>query len=358
MNGKLYIGSMSGTSADGLDLAILQTDGTKIIRMCGGSYTPYPDELRLRTLAAMKDIEAGELLLLSRDIAIFNENAIKQLLISQSLKPEDISAIGFHGQTIRHMPKQGVTMQAGNPAILAHLTGIDVIADFRSSDLAAGGQGAPLIPIFHQALAQYCGYNDVVFLNIGGVSNITYVGSNTLIAYDVGPGNAGMDDMVHQHTGARYDDHGSIASTGKVYGHALDKLIAKHLKQAQERASLDRNQFDYSCLEGLNLPDKLATMAEFCAHAICLGVRSLPMLPNLVIAAGGGVHNKHLLERIKKHLAPINVIIAIESGLESDLLEAYAFAYLAARRIANLPISFPNTTGVGMPQCGGAIYKC
>lgn len=358
MSEGLYIGSMSGTSADGLDLAILRTDGVRINQMQGGCYTPYPDALRKRILGAMHSIEAEELMLLAKDIAIFNANAIFSLLAAFSLKANDIEAIGFHGQTIRHTPQKQVTMQIGNPAILAHLTGINVVCDFRSQDLAAGGQGAPLIPVFHAALAKYCDYEGVAFLNIGGVSNITYVATNSeLIAYDVGPGNAGMDDLVNIHTGMRCDEDGAIASNGKVSESALKTLISMLPKQLQQRISLDRNQFNYSCLNSLSLEDKLATMVEMIALSIDMGIRSLPNIPSLVIASGGGVHNRHLLMRIRRHLDPIQVRTANESNLEGDLLEAYAFAYLAARRIGNLPISFPSTTGVNTPQCGGAIYS-
>ncbi len=355
---KLYIGTMSGTSADGIDAALLYTDGQAHIKMLKGIYVPYAPDVRQRILQATKEMEVGVVALLERDLTILHAQAVHNLLTQEGLKANEIEAIGFHGQTIRHIPQQQVTIQIGNAAMLGQLTGIGVVSDFRRRDLAAGGQGAPLVPIFHQALAQHLGLGSIAFLNIGGISNITYVAKDgELYAGDVGPGNAPLDDITLAELGQPYDIVGQVAAQGRVHKGLLQQLLSDPFFQLPIPKSLDRRHFDYTSLAGLSTQDKLATLVEFIAEAICYAIKQLAECPTQVVVSGGGCHNNYLMQRITSLLLPMPVQDISAMGVDADFAEAYAFAYLAARSLQNLPISFQNTTGSPQALSGGAFYR-
>jgi len=266
-----------------------------------------------------------------------------------------VDLIGFHGQTISHAPAIGHTCQIGDGALLAAMTGIKVVNDFRTADVRAGGQGAPLVPVYHQALGSKLD-KPVVFLNIGGVANVTYVGKDgELIAFDTGPGNALIDDWMLRKSGHKFDAEGKIALSGKVDRVLLNKLLSHPFFSVPAPKSLDRNAFVSQAWESLSLADGTATLAAFTVHSIVESFKHFPSPPQQFIVAGGGRHNQFLMQQLQQQLkVPVSSIDAL--GLDGDAIEAEAFAYLAVRSIKGLPISFPTTTGVPEPMTGGRSY--
>ena len=283
-------------------------------------------------------------------------DVIGQLFSENSLTTQDIEIIGFPGQTIRHEPALRRTWQIGDGRLLARLVGVDVVDDFRSADVAAGGEGAPLAPLYHGALAADL-ETPVAVLNIGGVANLTWVGPDgMLVAFDTGPGNAMIDDWVGRHTGERMDLDGRLAAAGTVDRAALDTLLNHPYFDRTPPKSLDRNQFALPTTVGLGLAAGAATLTEFTARAVLAGQRHFPAVPRRWLVTGGGRRNPALLAALRRLLAaPVDPVEQV--GWRGDALEAEAFAYLAVRSVMGLPISLPTTTGVPRPMSGGRLHR-
>ncbi|MBI3440632.1 MAG: anhydro-N-acetylmuramic acid kinase [Proteobacteria bacterium] len=353
---KIYrvIGLMSGTSLDGVDGALLRTDGESHIEREAFLSIPYDDKLRdeIRTCFGLtaKQVQETE-----RALTVAHAEAVHHLLEHHGIQSNAVDLIGFHGQTISHTPEKRRTCQLGDGALLASMTGIKVVNDFRTADVAAGGQGAPLVPIYHQALANKLD-KPVVFLNIGGVANVTYIGKNgDLMAFDTGPGNALIDDWMLLKTGQKFDAEGKTALTGKVEELVLKKLLSHPFFSAPVPKSLDRNAFVSQAWEGFSVADGAATLGAFTVQSILKAGQYFPEPPKQWIVAGGGRHNAFLMKQLQRHLN-VPVLPIEELGMNGDAIEAEAFAYLAVRSVRGLPISFPTTTGAPRPMTGGKLY--
>lgn len=349
------IGLMSGTSFDAIDAALIKTDGETVF-FRGASYMmPYADAMRsrirdaIKTLSGIKELE--------RDLTLLHAEAVTGLLKEAGLSPDEVDVIGFHGQTILHKPHEGITWQLGNGALLAAKTGIDVVCDFRSRDVAEGGHGAPLVPIYHQALVADMP-KPVAVLNIGGVANVTLIQEDApLRAFDTGPGNALLDDWIHRHSNSSlgYDADGQISLSGQVNEAALHALLADPYFTKTDPKSLDRQHFSVAPVQGLSLSDGAATLAAFTSEAIHKGIVQSGISPERIIVCGGGRKNRAMMERLEQH--GYMVQNADTLGWNGDMLEAEAFAFLAVRSLRGLPLSEPGTTGVTSAVTGGAFYR-
>ncbi|WP_341897063.1 anhydro-N-acetylmuramic acid kinase [Ferrovibrio terrae] len=352
------IGLMSGTSMDGIDAALLRTDGTGIAGFGPARTMPYDPALRARIRACLNE-GPGDVASLSRDLSLAHAAAVQALLLQAGMAAGEIAWLGYHGQTLLHRPAEGRTWQTGDGALLAKRTGIAVVADFRSADVAMGGQGAPLVPLYHAALARHAGLDaPLLVLNLGGVGNVTYIGSNddsSLIAFDTGPGNALIDDWMQRHAGIMQDEGGATAGRGAVNAERLARLLDHAYFSAPPPKSLDRDDFTAAAVEGLSTEDGAATLAAFTAASVARGLSHLPHRPLRCLVCGGGRHNATLMRLLTQHLnMPVEAVEAV--GWRGDSLEAEAFAFLAARAVRGLPLSLPGTTGVRVPVSGGRLY--
>lgn len=349
---RRVIGLMSGTSLDGVDAALIETDGIRVQGFGPALTLPYDASLRagLRDLldrAGRIDGSDPDLLRLERQLTDVHAAAVRALGTGAEL-------IGFHGQTILHRPARGRTWQIGDAARLARETGISVAYDFRSADVAAGGEGAPLVPAYHAALAKDL-ERPVAVLNLGGVANLTWIGPDgELLACDTGPGNALIDDWAMRHTGLPCDRDGALAASGQVHRDVLRRLLAHPFLARPAPKSLDRQDF-HDALEavaGLTAADGAATLTAFTAAAVA--ATGLPQPPARWLVCGGGRHNPALMDALREELdEPVQPVEAL--GWDGDALEAQCFAYLAARVQAGLPLSWPGTTGVASATCGGRL---
>lgn len=355
--GLTALGLMSGTSMDGIDAAILTTDGERI--MSTGPWATYPYESALRTdlgaaVTAAEDADPETLLALEAALTDANTAAALSLLRENGLSPADIDVVGFHGQTVLHRPERRLTRQLGDGARMARAIGIEVVNDFRSADVAAGGQGAPFAPLYHVALAGPL-ERPLAVLNLGGVANVTYIGSggpDDVLAFDTGPGNAMIDDWVLRHTGRPYDEAGSLAARGKVEPDRLADLLSHSFFDLAPPKSLDRNDFPLDAVEGLSPEDGAATLTAFTARSAARGLEHLPAMPRRWLVTGGGRHNPTLMTALADALgAPVQPVEDV--GWQGDALEAQAFGFLAVRSLKGLPLSIPATTGVPAPMTGG-----
>lgn len=351
------VGTISGTSADGIDLAEIATDGETIHRFGPAATLPYKPETRAAVLAAIADgpRHRSDWPSLAEKVTQDHGDALESFMRENALQPDFVV---FHGQTVWHDPNAGETVQLGDPQALANRLQIPVIGDVRQADIVAGGEGAPLVPVYHRALALRLdppAEGAICFLNIGGVSNLTYIDGDTLLAFDIGPGNALLDDWVRLHGGGEFDRNGAISKRGKVDETRLQQAFAHpFFKQAWPK-SLDRNAFSLVLAEGLSLEDGAATLAAFTAAAIAASEQLLPKVPELWIVCGGGRLNPTLMAELATRLAG-SVLPSDRFGIDGDALEAQAMAFLGARRLANLPTSYPQTTGAREPVVGGTIY--
>jgi anhydro-N-acetylmuramic acid kinase len=360
------LGLMSGTSLDGIDAAIVETDGEGVVRAGASLSVPYKPEERLLLSTALEAAKTWEpdqpmpeeVAEAERHLTLANAVAVRTLLAQAELKPADISVVGFHGQTVLHQPERRRTVQIGLGDALARLTGIDVVNDFRSADVAAGGQGAPLVPLYHQALARSAGVQEpIAIINIGGVGNITYVGTDgSLIAFDTGPGNALIDDWVMAHTGEPLDRDGALALAGEVDMDILERLMNHAFFDARPPKSLDRFSFSPDAVAELSPADGAATLTAFTVETIARGLAHVPGVPSRFIVCGGGRHNPVLMAMLSKRLQG-GVLPAEDLGWKGDDVEAEAFAYLAVRTLRGLPLSLPATTGVPEPMPGGKLHR-
>lgn len=345
------IGLMSGTSLDGVDAALIATDGMSVVHTGKGLTFPYPAPFRkaLQSLLAGQ----GDALSLERELTLFHVEAVKQLLTTAKMSTSQIDVVGFHGQTIVHRPKEHLTWQIGNPSLLSYETGINVVSDFRRMDMAANGQGAPLVPIYHAAITKDC-TPPIAVVNIGGVANVTWIGhgEHHLIAFDTGPGNALIDDWIFSHTGKACDEYGSIASRGKIDDATLAVLLNHPYFKEKPPKSLDRNSFSLDAVKHLSLEDGAATLTAFTAKSIVTSQEHFPTIPGSWYVCGGGRHNHTLMDILRQRLnAEVQPVEAL--NIDGDILEAQAFGYLAVRSLKQLPLTFPSTTGVKQPQTGG-----
>jgi anhydro-N-acetylmuramic acid kinase len=363
------IGLMSGTSLDGVDVALIGTDGERIERFGPTGYRPYTESERAvlrRALAeavSLTDRRArpGILAEAERLITHAHAEAVERLLANHHLFGRDVDVVGFPGQTVIHRPQQGLTVQIGDGRALAQRLGIAVVQDFRAADVAAGGQGAPLTPVFHRAMVKTIDRpHPVAILNIGGVANLTFVDRDyDPIACDTGPGNALIDDFMRARTGASYDVDGAAAARGKPDQAFIARLLANPFFDRKPPKSLDRNAFAFADpgLPEFSVSDGAATLSALTVEAVVRAVPHLPAAPRAWIVSGGGARNLTLMRMLATRLAPATVETADEVGWSADALEAQAFAFLAVRCLRDLPITFPTTSGAPRPLAGGVIVQ-
>jgi anhydro-N-acetylmuramic acid kinase len=358
------LGMMSGTSCDGIDAALIETDGETEIVIGAAMTEPYEPAFRERLMSVMGD--KGPVAAVERELTERHARVAARLLAENGLEAGNLAVIGFHGQTILHRPGERRTKQIGDGALLAKLAGIDVVNDFRSNDMAHGGQGAPLVPLYHAALVASM-IRPVAVVNIGGVANVTWVGEGSLkgaagsgapiLAFDTGPGNALIDDWALKHTGQAVDKDGALAAKGKVNEAALAKYIAHPYFAKPAPKSLDRNDFDLGPLQGLSPADGAATLVAFTAASIAKAAALFPAPPRRWLIAGGGRRNPVLMAALAARLGEVPVAPAEKAGWNGDVIEAQAFGYLAVRSLRGLPLSLPGTTGVKQPTTGGKLHR-
>jgi anhydro-N-acetylmuramic acid kinase len=364
MASLLALGLMSGTSLDGVDVALIETDGEEIKRLGPTGYRAYSDDDRALLRAALaaasgltnRNARPGALKEAAGVVTRVHGLAVQAFLSAQSLRPTDIAVVGFHGQTVLHRPDKQLTVQIGDGTTLARETKIKVVHDFRAADVAAGGEGAPLVPVYHRALARRLNLpGPIAVINIGGVANVSFLdGEADPVAFDTGPGNAPIDDLVRARTGASHDYDGALAAAGQAH----EDIVAKNLGDSyffrRPPKSLDRAAFADLRLDKLSTEDAAATATAIVAASIARAVDHLPAKPATWIVAGGGARNPTLLAMLRARLgAPVRV--ADEVGWSADAMEAQAFAFLAVRSLRGLPLTFPTTTGVPRPMPGGVI---
>ncbi|MCB4770333.1 anhydro-N-acetylmuramic acid kinase [Ancylobacter sp. Lp-2] len=367
------IGLMSGTSLDGVDVALIETDGESVAGFGPAATYPYAPEDRALLVRAIEDakpladrtarpgvLAEAELMLTAR-----HGEAVARFVAAHP-RAAEARVVGFHGQTVLHRPEIALTVQLGDGVGLAKALraaglrpGAELVYDLRAADVAAGGQGAPLVPVYHAALAKRLGLAlPMLFLNLGGVANITYVdGENDPIAFDTGPANALVDDFMKERTGVPVDADGACAAAGKVDAAALARLLAHPFFAQKPPKSLDRNDFktfaaEHAGLAGRSTEDGAATLTALSAATVAAALPLLPHRPRAVVAGGGGAHNPTLLAMLAERLG-VEVTPADALGLSADAMEAQAFGFLAVRSLKGLPLSFPTTTGVPAPMAGG-----
>ena len=368
------MGLMSGTSMDGVDAALLRTDGEQIFAFGpGAEISPAYNERQKQYIghagaeaAAMTDASAG----IDPAVRSAAETPIHDIhfaaicaLRARADTPEQV--IGFHGQTVFHAPERGITVQLGNGDALSNLSRAPVVWDFRSQDMAEGGEGAPLAPFYHFALARHIGANEpVAFLNLGGVGNVTWIDPTrdvpeepgALVAFDTGPANALVNDWMLQRTGEPVDREGAAAAAGTVHGHLLKSNTGAAYLDRRPPKSLDRDTFQSvrKAIVELSTEDGAATLTAFTADCVAESRKHMPAPPARWLVCGGGRHNATMMAMLQDRLeAPVEPVEAV--GLDGDMLEAQAFAYLAVRVLRGLPTSAPSTTGCGAPVSGGKI---
>lgn len=354
------VGLMSGTSMDGIDAALIRTDGGARVERLATIFLAYDDTFRASLHAALgQSAPADEI---TRDLTERHRVAVARLLTEAGVREAEIDVVGFHGQTIFHDPRNRLTVQLGDGEALARALGIDVVFQFRHADVAAGGEGAPFAPLYHAVLAP--AERPVCFLNIGGVANLTWVGPDAdparadvfdhLLAFDTGPGNALIDDWVMRHAGRPFDLDGALAAQGTVHRDVLEGWLDHPYFDARPPKSLDRNDFSPDALDALDLADGAATLTAFTVAAVARATQFLPERPRRWLVTGGGRKNATLMRGLSDALAA-EMMPTEAIGLDGDVLEAQAFGYLAVRSLRGLPLSGPTTTGVPAPQTGGRL---
>ncbi|MEI8396488.1 MAG: anhydro-N-acetylmuramic acid kinase [Rhodospirillaceae bacterium] len=348
------IGLMSGTSLDGIDAALIRTDGLDRVETGSFLTMPYHDGLRARLRGCLGG--TGPVAEVERELTDAHVAVVAALLSASGAAAATVDLIGFHGHTILHAPEQRRTWQIGDGARLAQLTGIATVNDFRSADVAAGGQGAPLVPLFHRALAARL-ERPLAVLNIGGVANVTWLGAgeDAVIALDTGPGNALIDDWVLDHTGRRYDENGALARQGRIDEAALATLLDHPYFTRPLPKSLDRDAFNPAPVKGLSAADGAATLTAFTAATVAAALPLLLEPPRRWLVTGGGRLNATLMAMLAERLGvPVEPVEPV--GWSGDALEAQAFGYLAVRSRRGLPLTLPSTTGCPRPMCGGRFH--
>ncbi|NIJ16433.1 anhydro-N-acetylmuramic acid kinase [Sphingobium vermicomposti] len=362
MTKMLAIGLMSGTSRDGIDAALIETDGEASVAAVAFHAKAYADGFRLRLAEACQRAMAMDkpgfepiIHAVEEELTALHVDAVADLLSRSGHVAQDISVIGFHGHTVAHRPERKWTWQIGDGAALAGAFGIPVVGDLRSDDVRAGGQGAPLMPVYHRALAGTLP-KPVAILNLGGVANITAIGPDgALVAFDTGMASGLIDNWMQTHGDVAFDADGQAAARGMVDEARLATLMADPWFGLAPPKSIDREAFSIESIRGLELDDGAATLTAFSAAAVARGLEHLPERPRRIYVAGGGRHNATLMTMLRTRTG-IDVRSVDELGWDGDALEAQGFAYMAVRHLKGLPISFPGTTGVPHPLQGGVLF--
>ncbi|MCX5519195.1 anhydro-N-acetylmuramic acid kinase [Kaistia defluvii] len=365
MRRTVVVGLMSGTSMDGVDAALIATDGEEVEAFGPTYFRPYQADERAVLRAALaaavgldrREARPGVIGDAERIVTDAHAEAVEALLSRRDVDAPRVTLVGFHGQTVFHAPARRLTIQIGDGAALAQRLGLPVVYDFRAADVAAGGQGAPLVPIFHAALVRAAGLEgDVAVVNIGGVGNVTRIGADgSIVAFDTGPGNALIDDLVRERTGASMDVDGALSAAGTVHLQSLAELMDDPWFSLPPPKSLDRDAFSRAPVARLSTADACATLAAFTAETIARAV-ALAGGAGEIIVCGGGAHNPAILRQLAEASGAV-VTTADSLGWSGDFMEAQAFAYLAARSVAGLPLSLPETTGVPHPMPGGVLAE-
>ena len=360
------VGLMSGTSLDGVDVALVDTDGERVVTLGPTGYRAYSDAERETLRGALADAvgltdraaRPGRLGDAERIATDAHAEAVEAFLRRHGVGPGEVQAVGFHGQTVLHRPEMRLTVQLGDGAALARRLRIPVIYDFRAADVAEGGQGAPLVPVFHRALVHASGLAPpLAILNVGGVANVTFLDSgNGLLAFDTGPGNALIDDWMRERAGKGFDENGAAAAGGKPDETLLAWLLVHPYFAKEPQKSLDRNWFSARMVGHLSVEDGAATLAAFTARAVGRAVEFAEEAPKRWIVGGGGAKNPELM-RLLGDVLKAEIASADAIGWSSDHLEAQAFAYLAVRSLRGLPLTFPSTTGVCEAMTGGVVAR-
>jgi anhydro-N-acetylmuramic acid kinase len=354
----LALGLMSGTSCDGVDAALVETDGERAIHFLAADTLSYHEDLRDELLrAAQRDILLMDLMRLEREVTRFHAEAVRQLLAEVDL-PREIAIVGFHGHTLRHSSAERLTWQLGDASFLAEELDMPVVADFRRRDLAAGGEGAPLAPLYHAALLAD-EFKPCLVLNLGGVANFTWLGpSGEIVASDVGPGCGLLDAWVRETTGQPFDEGGGLAAAGRIdTGRVAEALKAPFFEKLLPK-SADRFEFNRIIdLDGVSPADGAATLCALTADAVWLAASELPAMPRHVWVTGGGAKHPRIMQQLTARFAAAGCQVGnvLELGLRPDSMEAECFAWLAVRRLRKLPTSLPSTTGAMRPTVGGLV---
>jgi anhydro-N-acetylmuramic acid kinase len=353
---------MSGTARQGIDAALIETDGEAFVRPVAFAHTPYTPATReliveASRIAVNTELRQTEPVITEADqiVTALHIEAAKQIIARTGMVSDQIDIIGSHGLTLVHRPDKGWSWQIGNGEMISDALQCLVASDFRAGAMRAGGQGAPVLPIFHQQLAAEM-EKPAVILNLGGIASFTFVGFDGMLgAFDAGPGTALIDDWIFKHTGHRYDENGATAARG----HINEMLLADMMKQAYfalaAPKSVDRSAFSATAVAFMDLADGAATLTAFVAQGIAGALRHLPTPPKRIYVTGGGRHNPVLMAMIAQSCGvPLEPIEA--HGYNGDALEAQGIAYIAVRRMKLLPITFPGTTGVDSPISGGVLH--
>ena len=359
------LGLMSGTSLDGIDVAVIETDGERVLKRGHAATYPYSDAFRDQLRAGLADAACvqsraerpGRLRLIEQYLTELHAEAVGHYLADHGIDPESIDVVGFHGQTVLHRPEARLTVQLGDGPLLARRLGRPVVYDLRAADVAAGGQGAPLASAYHRALAAGIAERPLAVLNLGGVANVTWIGRDGgLIAFDTGPASAMVDDWIKAKLERPYDAGGVVAAKGTVHEDIVAAWLRHPYFAEPPPKSLDRNAFDPAPVAGLSAQDGAATLTAFSAAAVAAALRHLPEPPKLWVACGGGRRNATLMRMIADRVgAPVRP--AEDFDLDGDGVEAEAWAFLAVRARLGLPITFPGTTGVAQPLTGGVLAE-
>ncbi len=362
------LGLMSGTSLDGIDVALLETDGDGDVLRGPAMTFPYSAEVRRKLVTALADARLirrreerpGRLAEIEDELTELAAAAVSAFLRRQGVARASLDVIGYHGQTVLHRSARGatgggLTVQLGRGPLLAELTGVRVVYDLRAADMVAGGEGAPLVPVYHRALAAALPQRPLAVVNIGGVANVTWIGRDgNLIAFDTGPGNALIDDWMMRHTKVPCDTDGAAAARGRVDGGVLRMLLAHSYFGRPPPKSLDRGAFTLELLDGLAVDDGAATLTAFTVETIARARELMPEQPALWIVCGGGRRNRAIMSALAGRVE--NAVVPAEAaGFDGDAIEAEAWAYLAVRSLKGLPITFPGTTGAPAPTTGGLV---
>jgi anhydro-N-acetylmuramic acid kinase len=354
------IGVISGTSMDGIDVSIVETDGDTVVNPGPGRTFSYPDDLRRRLqdlIAEPTRAQSEPLAELDQAVTHAHIEAIRRFMAEADISAKDVSLIGFHGQTVYHRPEIRFTRQLGVGARVARELGIDTVDRFRHADVASGGEGAPFVPLYHRALASDLA-QPVMILNLGGVGNVTYIDGDVVIAFDTGPASALLDDFVLRRRGLSYDENGQLAASGVADASLVAEFMSNPFFDRPAPKSLDRQDFHARAksVEALSDENGAATLAAFTIESVIAALRHVPQEPQRWLVTGGGRRNAHFMERLRERLG-VSVDPVEAVGWNGDFLEAQAFGYLAVRSTRGLPLSLPTTTGVPHPMPGGELHR-
>jgi len=351
------LGLMSGTSVDGVDVALIETDGEKVESFGPTLTVSYPDEVRRLIRASFGAEQANETTRSAeRAVTEAHVDVVQRWSREHGVALSSLDVVGFHGQTITHRPEHRFTWQIGDGDALARALGVRVVNDLRGADVKAGGQGAPLVPVYHAALVRDLP-KPLVVVNIGGVANVTWIGADgALLAFDTGPGNSPIDDWCARRAGQRFDRDGMLAAAGKIDCGRVERFSEHRYFAKKPPKSLDRGDFSDAWADGLSVVDGAATLTRGTARAIALAARHFPAPVTQWIVSGGGARNLTLLNDLREE-AKGRVVTAADLGWDGDAVEAQAFAFLAVRSLRGLPLTFPGTTGVDHPLSGGRLHE-